>query len=139
MAELFDLVIRTPHATVFEDRVRALRVPTETGHVGLRPRGEPIVLAVEPGLIIMRLIEKLRFAATAGGLLESDRTRCTLYTPIAALGDSESEMLDALERMLSTPGGELMARRQLAELEQRIVRELRRRPVVAGMPRGGRA
>jgi len=136
MADLFDLAIRTPHATVFEDRVRAVRVPTESGQVGLRPRGEPIVLAVEPGLVVMRLADGMRFAATAGGLLESDRKRCTLYTPVAALGDSEAAMLDALERMLSTPGGELVARRQLAELEQRIVRELRRRPP-SGLARGG--
>ena len=58
---------------VFAQPVRAARVPTESGLVGLRPRGEPTVMAVEPGLVVLRLAEGLRFAATAGGLLESGR------------------------------------------------------------------
>lgn len=128
MAESFELAIRTPHAAVFDERVRAARVPTETGQVGLRPRGEPVVLAVEPGLVVLRLAAGLRFAATAGGLLVSDRKRCELYTPFAVVGSSEEEMLDVLERMRSTPDSELLARRQLGELEQRIVQELRRPP-----------
>jgi F0F1-type ATP synthase epsilon subunit len=125
VSELLNFAVRTPHAAVFEDGVEAARVPTETGQVGLRPRGEPAVLAVEPGLVVLRLdAATVRFAATAGGLLESGRTRCVLYTPFAVVGESEDELLAALAHILSTPGNELAARRQLGELEQRIVREL---------------
>ncbi len=128
MSEPLRFVIRTPHEVVIEARAVALRVPTETGLVGLRPGGEPVVLAVEPGLIIMRAAHGEEFAATAGGLLESNRTRCTLLTPFAAVGSSEREMEAALEQIMVTPSAELEARRRLEELEQRIVSELSQRP-----------
>ncbi len=49
------VTIRTPSETVVDQDVASLRVPTQTGQVGLRPRGEPSVLAVEAGLIVLRL------------------------------------------------------------------------------------
>lgn len=133
MADRLRLVIRTPHEVPFDDRVRAARVPTETGQVGLRPRGEPLILVVEPGLVVVHLDGAPRFAATAGGLLESDRDQCTIYTPFAVIG-SEDEVLAALERALATPDSELVARRKLGELEQRIVQELRPSRRTPGRP-----
>ena len=65
-------VIRTPQEIVLERDVASVRVPTETGQVGLRPHGEPTVLAVEPGLIVVRQDDLVRFAGTAGGLLHCD-------------------------------------------------------------------
>lgn len=130
MPEQLHLLIRTPHHAVIDAQVSAARIPTETGQVGLRPRQEPFVLVVEPGLILLRTDGRLRFAATAGGLLESDRERCVLYTPFAVLGDMDSEVLAALDRALATPDSELSARRRLGELEQRIAQELRERPRV---------
>jgi len=121
------LIIRTPHEAVFDSVVRAARVPTETGQVGLRPRGEPMVLAIESGLIVVRLDAETRFAATAGGLLESGPDRCVLYTPFAVVDSTQSAVLEALGRALATPKSEIAARRQLADLEQRILRELRER------------
>ncbi len=130
MLERLHLLIRTPHETVLDAQVSAARIPTETGQVGLRPSEEPLVLVVEPGLVILRMDGGLRFAATAGGLLESDRERSVLYTPFAVLGAVDTEVLASLVRALATPDSELSARRQLGELEQRIVQELRQRPPV---------
>ena len=48
------LMVRTPREVVVELRVSSIRVPTETGQVGVRPRAEPLVLAVEPGLVLVR-------------------------------------------------------------------------------------
>ena len=131
MSERHRLVIRTPHETVLDEQVRAARVPTETGQVGLRPRGEPFVLIVEPGLVILRMDDGIRFAATAGGLLDCDREQSVLYTPFAVVGGVGAEVLTALDRAFAMPESELVARRRLAELEQHIVRELRTRPRVA--------
>jgi F0F1-type ATP synthase epsilon subunit len=130
MSELLHLVIRTPHEVVVDARVRAVRVPTETGQVGLRPREEPFAMVVEPGLCVVHG-EGSRFAATAGGLLEGDRETATLYTPFAVAGDRGEDLLAALDRALATPDSELAAHRRLGELEQHIVQELRQRPQVA--------
>jgi F0F1-type ATP synthase epsilon subunit len=131
MRETLLVTIRTPHEVVFEGDVAALRFPTETGLAGLRPRGEPLVVALEPGLVILRRADRVEFAATAGGLLESGRRHCRIFTPFAAVGSSEEAMFQALEQALTSPAGELVARRRLGELEQRIVRELGERPAVS--------
>ncbi len=126
MIERLQVVIRTPHERVLDAVVRAVRVPTETGQVGLRPRQEPLLLGVEPGLVILRTEAGVRLAATAGGLLHGDRQQCVLYTPFAVLGEDEAEVLAALERAFGTPDSELVARKDLDEIERRIVLELRR-------------
>jgi F0F1-type ATP synthase epsilon subunit len=115
--------LRTPHEVTFEGPVSSVRVGTETGQAGVRPRGEPLLTVVEPGLILLRSHGQARLAACAGGLLEFDGRRCTVYTPFAAVGE-ERALLSALERALSTPDSELAARRRLGELEQRILQEL---------------
>lgn len=125
MSARLHVEIRTPHAIALEADALAARVPTATGQVGLRPRGEPLVLVVEPGLVVLRTPGASRYAATAGGLLRADRERCVLYTPFAVTGDDAHAVLHALERALETPDSELVARKGLDELEQRIVRELR--------------
>lgn len=131
MPDGLHLVIRTPHEVVFDAPVRAARVPTQTGQVGLRPRGEPLLLAIEPGLILLFRKDRDSFAATAGGLLDADRELAVLYTPFAVQGDDAEQVLGALDASLSTPGSEAAARRRLGELEERIVQELRHRPQVA--------
>lgn len=125
MLEELELQILTPHETVLHAAVRSARVPADTGQVGLRPRGEPLVLVVEPGVVVLTMRDGTRYAATAGGLLESIRERAVIYTPFAVLGNTDTEVLVALEHALATPNAEIVARRRLGELEQRIVRELR--------------
>jgi len=130
MIERLRLVIRTPHEIVLDEFVEAVRVPTETGQAGLRPRGEAVLLAVEPGLILRRSSGNVRFAATAGGLCEGDREGVILYTPFAVLGDDADEVIAELDRALATPDSEIAARRRLGELEERIVAEVHQRPPV---------
>jgi F0F1-type ATP synthase epsilon subunit len=124
MAEGLQVEVRTPQKRVLDAPAHSVQVPTETGLVGLRPRGEPQVLAFEAGLVVLRTEQGDRFVATAGGLLEAERTRCVLYTPFATVGESEMEMEQALQQLLSSPPAELVARQRLQELEQRIVTEL---------------
>jgi F0F1-type ATP synthase epsilon subunit len=130
VADRLSLVIRTPHEVVLDAQVRSARVPAASGHVGLRPREEPFVLVVEPGLVLLRIDASERFAATAGGLLDVGRERSVLYTPFAVVGERDADVLAALDRALATPDSELAARRRLGELEQHILQELRRRPAV---------
>lgn len=133
MADRLRLMIRTPHEVVFDDHVDSVRLPTSTGQVGIRPRQEPMVTVVDPGLVIVRTGGRLRFAATAGGLLDNGREQSVLYTPFAVLGEEATEVLAALDRELAAPDNELSIRRRLSELEQRIVQELRDHSMIRPM------
>ncbi|MCA8960113.1 MAG: hypothetical protein KDC38_06350 [Planctomycetes bacterium] len=135
MMDRLNMVIRTPREIVLDMELDGVRVPTETGQIGLRPRQEPLVVSVEPGLVLLHDGDRTRFAATAGGLLEGDRRGVVLYTPFAVVGERQRELADALDRVLSLPDAELDARRRLGELEQRIVRTLRERDAVSPLPR----
>lgn len=139
MAEdLLHLTVRTPHAVVLEAGLDALRVPTESGQVGLRPRAEGSLLVVEPGLVVARRGTGTRFLATAGGLLRHRGTEATLFTPIAVVGEGADEVLQAMERAQAEPGEDREVRRQLGRLEQRIREELRgQRTEAPGLVRRG--
>lgn len=119
------LVVRTPRRVVFDRFVTSLRLPTETGQVGVRHRIEPLVLAVEPGLVVIRLLDEICFVGTAGGLLRCDGKTANLLTPLAVRGDSEEEVINTLERALEQPNAELEARATLSQLQRNILRELR--------------
>ena len=125
MTDRLRFVIRTPREVIFDGSVDSVRVPSETGQVGVRPRGEPFLTAVEPGLILLRTGDAVRFAASAGGLFESDREHAVLYTPFAVTGAEPDDVLTAMDRALATPDSEIAARRRLGELEEKIVEELR--------------
>lgn len=127
MAEqALQMTIRTQHEVVLETDASALRVPTESGQVGLRPRAEATLLAVEAGLVLVRTKTGMRFVGTAGGLLSCDGTTATLLTPLAVVGDDEQSILDELERVLQEPSEEMQARAALGKLEGEILGEMRR-------------
>jgi F0F1-type ATP synthase epsilon subunit len=119
------LTVRTPHEIVLEENARSIRVPTETGLVGLRPRMEPVILAIEPQLVFVRTDSSTRFVGTAGGLLTCDGDQVTLMTPLAVVGDDEATLQAELQRILSQPGQEMQARAMLDRLEGRILNEIR--------------
>jgi F0F1-type ATP synthase epsilon subunit len=121
------LRIRTPHADVLDRAVDSVRVPTETGQVGLRARREAVVLVVEPGLLVVRAGASVSFAATAGGMLRVDGDGAELLTPFAVVGSAADAVVADLERQRAAPDSELAARRRLGELEERIMHEVARR------------
>lgn len=119
------VIIHTPQETVVEQDVVALRVPTQTGQVGLRPQSEPSVLAIDAGLIVLRLSDGLRFAGTAGGLLHINGVSASLLTPLAVVGDDLESVSGQLDTLLSEPSEEMEVRHTLGRLETRILQELR--------------
>ena len=120
------ITVRTQHEVVFEADVISLRVPTASGQVGMRPRAEATVLAVETGLVLVHTGDRTRFIGTAGGLLTCDGVTATMLTPLAVVGDDEQAILKELERALQEPSEEIRARATLGKLEGEIVHELRR-------------
>jgi len=118
------VVIRTPRETVVDEELASLRVPTQSGQVGLRPRCEPSVLAVEAGLILLRFAGGVRYVGTAGGLLHTSGKSASLLTPLAVVGDDIDSVSRQLDELLSAPSEEMEVRRTLGRLETRILQEL---------------
>lgn len=119
-----ELIIRTPRQIVYQGRATSLRLGTESGQVGIRPRMEPLVLAVNPGLVLIYSSDQLTFAGTAGGLLRCDGKQATILTPLAVYGPNMQTVADQLEAVLATPSVELEARETLGRLESSILRDL---------------
>jgi F0F1-type ATP synthase epsilon subunit len=120
-----EIVVLTPREVVVRLAVLSLRVPTDSGQVGLRHAAEPSVLAVEPGLALATTSGGVRFLATAGGLLRCDGRRAVLLTPIAVVGDDAGSVRRRLDEALAAPSSELALRRAIERLEAGILRELR--------------
>jgi F0F1-type ATP synthase epsilon subunit len=124
--------VRTPQGVVFDDRVASLRVPTDTGQVGLRPRSEAAALGVVPGLALAASRTGLRFLATAGGLLRCDGMEAILLTPLAVVGESAEAVRAELSQALETLSRDLELRAVLQRLETGILQEIRRGASAAG-------
>lgn len=133
------LVIRTPHEVTLKTSVWSARVLTESGHVGLRPRTEPMVIAVEPGLMnIHRINDETSaemFVGTAGGLMLCEHNTATLLTPLAVFGDNETSIVEQLDNLMQRPDSEMEARATLSKLEGHILTELRREQIQGITPR----
>jgi F0F1-type ATP synthase epsilon subunit len=126
----FLLTIRTPHEVTMQAEVCSLRVPTESGQVGLRACVEATVIAVEPGVVhAHRVAGKSAneiFVGTAGGLLMCDGNTATLLTPLAVTGEDQQHIEDQITEQMERPNSELEARATLSKLEGHILSELRR-------------
>jgi len=121
------VVIRTPHEALLDLPAVSLRVPTDTGQVGFHRGVEPLVLAVQVGLVLVGTGAATRYVGVAGGLLSCDGQEATLFTPLAVMGEDPEDVERALSRALAEPGAELSLRAALERLEGRIVTELRQR------------
>jgi F0F1-type ATP synthase epsilon subunit len=126
MEQGLKLLVRTPREVVLELDASSLRVPTESGQVGVRPRVEALVLAVEPGLVLVRQGDSYRLIGTAGGLLRCDGKRANLLTPLAVVGTDADDLLAVLQHALAQPPVELEVRTIFNRLQNNMLRELRR-------------
>jgi len=135
-SQALHVIIRTPRETVVEEDVDSLRVPTQSGQVGLRPRCEPSVLAVEAGLILLRSTGGIRYVGTAGGLLHTSGDSASLLTPLAVAGDDVESVSRQLDALLSAPSEEMEVRRTLGRLETRILQELGQDDEITGTSMG---
>ena len=135
--ETLRLVVQTPQGSVFDEGVTSLRVPSDTGQVGVRPRSEAAALVVEPGLVLVASTDGLRIVATAGGLLRCDGKEAVLLTPLAVVGESAEAVRIELAEALGAPRADLALRAVLQRLETGILQELRRSTsAVRGGPLG---
>jgi len=119
------LVVRTPRGVAADLEVQSLRVPTDTGQVGLRPGAEAAVTPVEPGLVLARTAERLHFIGTAGGLLRTDGREAELLTPVAVLEDDAAAAVAAVDQALAGADPERDLRQAIERLETGLRREVR--------------
>jgi len=120
------LVVRTPRELVAELTVESLRVPTDTGWVGLRRGCEAAVYAIEPGLLLAQTSRGMIFLATGGGLLRCEGQVAILLTPVVVSGDDAEQVRSRLEQALVEPTADAELRHAIARLEKGILHELRR-------------
>jgi F0F1-type ATP synthase epsilon subunit len=139
------VVVLTPRRTILEVRCRSLRVPTETGQVGLRSGCEPSILAVAAGVVVVNGIGDgtqpragVQLVGTAGGLLRCDREHAELLTPLAVLGLDRRQVVDSLDTALAEPRAEWETRQRLERLENRILQEFGAGGKAFEKPRSGR-
>ena len=122
--EPLHVIIRTPSETVLEIDCNSIRVPTQSGQVGLRPGSEASVLAVEAGLIVIKHQQGTQYAGTAGGLLRNQGSQIRLLTPLAVSGNDVESVSQQLDVLLAAPSEEMEVRQALGRLETRILQEV---------------
>jgi len=120
------VVVRTPREVVAELDVLSLRVPTDTGQVGVRPRAESTVIPVEPGLVLAHTTTGMRVLGTAGGLLRTQAHEAVLLTPVAVVGDDAATVMAAMDATLAAPDPERELRRAIERLERGLLPEVRK-------------
>jgi F0F1-type ATP synthase epsilon subunit len=119
------VIIRTPRREVVRTTVRSMRVLSDTGQVGLRPRMEPVILAVEPGLAILHTADTSLFVGTAGGLVRCDGLMALLLTPLAVAAEDEQAVIVALTQRLDQPSAEMEVRNMINNIQSNILNELK--------------
>ena len=83
-----------------------------------------MVTPVEPGLILIRAVDGMRFLGTAGGLLRSTAREAVLLTPVAVLGNDGAAVLAAIDAALGAPDPEHDLRQAIERLEAGLLREV---------------
>ena len=124
MTTFLKLIVRTPREVVVETDARSIRVLTETGHVGLRPKMESVILTVEAGLALVHRENSFLFLGTAGGLLKCDGTVATLLTPLAVAAENQESVMRELQKQLSEPKAELAVRTTINNIQSSILTEI---------------
>ncbi len=124
MKSSLKFIVRTPRQIVVETQARSIRVLTETGHVGLRPKMEAVILTVEPGLVLVQREDSMLFVGTSGGLLKCDGVVATLLTPLAVAAKNQESVMRELQMQLRQPKAELEVRTTINNIQSSILTEI---------------
>jgi F-type H+-transporting ATPase subunit epsilon len=95
----FRLVVRTPSGTIVDEQVASLAAEDVTGRFGVRPRCEPLLAALLPGLLSYRRSDGLEvFVAVGKGLLDTQATVTRVAVREAFVCGSIDELESSIER-----------------------------------------
>ena len=123
-----DLEILVPDGFVVQAKVVALQAADASGRFGLWPNHERFLTVLVPCVLTYREEgNRESFAAVDGGVLLSEQNRVSVVTRDAVIAPRLEEVADAAAAMLRTRREqERAARVEFAELEARLLTELRR-------------
>ena len=100
MADTLKLEIVTPEGTVFAERVKMVTLPAIEGQMGVLPHHIRLMTQIVPGEIIVHAIDRDRFLAVGGGLVDVTGDRVMVLTDMAVAVESidEAKAQEAKER-----------------------------------------
>ena len=117
MAKSFKVMIVTPEQTAYEGDVISATIPGMAGYIGIWANHAPLVAAVVPGLVSLKIdaIGNAKYFSVGTGFLEISDNVVNLMTDTCELGDEVDvpRAEDALAR----------ARERLASIEADLDRE----------------
>lgn len=90
------LKVITPDKSVLTEDIEEITVNTPGGQIGILPHHMPLVTAVEPGEMILKIKGKLQHYAVTGGFLEVGKEGVTLLADYA-IHSEEIEIEKAME------------------------------------------
>lgn len=77
------LKVITPDKSVLTEDIEEIIVNTPSGQIGILPHHMPLVTAISPGEMILKIKGKIRHYAVTGGFLEVGREGVTLLADYA--------------------------------------------------------
>ncbi|MBI5838236.1 MAG: F0F1 ATP synthase subunit epsilon [Candidatus Eisenbacteria bacterium] len=113
MAELFQLTVLTPEASVFDAEVISVTAPGSEGYLGVLAHHAALITALQPGRLTIRLADgKTDDYAVSGGFLQVADNRATV------LADSCEHITDI--DLARAQAAERRARERLAAREAHV-------------------
>ena len=117
MAKSFKVQIVTPDKTAYEGEAVSATIPGLAGYLGVWANHAPLVAAVVPGVVTLRLDEagSIRYLAVGTGFVEISDNVVNLMTETCEMAEEidVKRAEESLER----------ARKRLADMEQDLDRE----------------
>ena len=89
------LTVITPNKIVFNEDIEELIIDTSNGQIGILPHHMPLVTAVKPGEMSLKIKGKFRHYAVTGGFLEVNKEGVTILADYA-IHSEEIEVEKAL-------------------------------------------
>ncbi len=90
------LIISSPEGVIFEGDVEGVSITLVDGEIGVLPRREPFIGAVDEGPIRIKPQGKTLFVP--GGLAMKDKNSVHIMVPFAVEADTYEEYWDILEK-----------------------------------------
>ncbi len=90
------LIISSPEGVIFEDKVEGVSITLVDGEIGVLPRREPFIGAVDEGPIRIKPHGKALFVP--GGLAMKDKDSVHIMVPFAIEASTYEEYWDILEK-----------------------------------------